>query len=521
VKQFSALDSFILNNGILNVLVGTPIAFTIALFLFPGMDLGLSMVVGFLASIPFALMYIQMTAAMPRSGGDYAWVTRTLNPALGFMNSWALVVVSIYGPMISVEYTFSQYFLSTQFGILGALTNNPALTQLGTRMSDPTVSFIVASIILAVMAVITAVGIRAVRLTFYILFAIMIVGVVAIMALFAVTPNSAFAAAFDTYSAGLGTTYQGLIDTAKGAGWVPTYNPIPAAIAALPVTLLMYGGFTYIVYLGGEVKRSDRTLLISIFGTLIIGLVMWAGSGYLLTQAAGYDFLNAGAYLSFSAPQANPMKVPIAYSLFVSILAVGNPALYWTIFAGFVVSYLIFAPSYYLVITRAVFAWSFDRLAPSVIADVNETYHTPIKAIILTFIAGEIACLAWAFQPVVFSWFNTTLAWTALWIIPGISAMVFPFRKRSIYKSSPSIVTKEVAGIPVVSICGLLVVIIFTWALVYGYLNPAFSGPTMPIAIAVTAGIFISGLVYFYVAKAIRKNQGIDLNMIFQSIPPE
>ena len=64
-----------LNNGIVNVLVGTPLSFTIALFLFPGINLTLALIIGFLASIPFALVYIQMTAAMPRSGGDYAWVS--------------------------------------------------------------------------------------------------------------------------------------------------------------------------------------------------------------------------------------------------------------------------------------------------------------------------------------------------------------------------------------------------------------------------------------------------------------
>ena len=60
-----------------------------------------------------------------------------------------------------------------------------------------------------------------------------------------------------------------------------------------------------------------------------------------------------------------------------------------------------------------------------------------------------------------------------------------------------------------------------TYALVYGYLTPAFSGPTLPLAIVVTAGIFISGLVYFYVVKAIRKSQGIDLDLVFSQISPE
>jgi APA family basic amino acid/polyamine antiporter len=367
---------------------------------------------------------------------------------------------------------------------------------------------------------ITALGLRAVRATYYVLFTIMIVGVFAIMGLFAITSTADFARAFDTYSSGLGTTYQGLLDAARSAGWAPSYD-LGAALSALPVTTLMYGGFTYIVYLGGEVKRSDRTLLYSIMGTLLIGLVMWGGSALFFSRTVGYDFLGASAYLAFVHPEANPLKVPAVYSLFISVLTVANPPLFWLIFLAFVVSYLIFIPSYFLVITRNIFAWSFDRIAPSVLADVNDRFHTPVKSIILTLVAAEIACLIWAFQPVVFSWFNTTLAWTAIWIVPGIAAIVFPFRRKEIYRASPSITKKEIAGIPVVSICGVLLVIVMTWALVYGYLTPAFSGPTLPLAIAVTAGIFITGPIVFYIARAIRKSQGIDLDLVFKEVPPE
>jgi hypothetical protein len=124
-------------------------------------------------------------------------------------------------------------------------------------------------------------------------------------------------------------------------------------------------------------------------------------------------------------------------------------------------------------------------------------------------------------MPVVFSFFNTTLAWTAIWLVPGITAIIFPFRKKDLYQSSPSITRKEIAGIPLVSICGVLLVITMAWALVYGYLTPAFSGPTLPLAIVVTASIFISGPVVFYAVKAIRKKQGIDLDLVFRQISPE
>jgi hypothetical protein len=95
------------------------------------------------------------------------------------------------------------------------------------------------------------------------------------------------------------------------------------------------------------------------------------------------------------------------------------------------------------------------------------------------------------------------------------------FRRKEIYEASPDIVKKKIAGIPVVSINGVLLAIIMFAAVVYGYLTPAFSGPTFPAAIGVTAGTFIAGLVIFYVVKAYRKSQGWISDLTFKEIPPE
>jgi amino acid transporter len=492
-----------------------------AAFLFPGVDIGLAMVVGFLACIPLAIIYFQMGAAMPRSGGDYAWVTRTLHPAIGFATSWALMIgVWLYGNIVLNSYALSSFFLSSQLGVLGVLTGNTMLSQWSTLLATPMVSFVVCTAVLAVTGVISAVGMKWVRRVWTVYFVIIILGTVAMFGVLATTPASVFVSKFDSYSTALGTTYSGLMQAASTAGWIYQYSPM-AAVSALPMAMMLYSGFWSSVYLGGEIKRAERSFLTSIMACLVVALIIFAGGFFLITYTSGSAFFSALAYMSFASPANNPLVVPATFPSILSILTVDNPALYWLIFIAFIADYMIFALAIYQVLSRAFFAWSFDRVLPQSMADVNERLHAPLKAIVLTFVLGEVFTAIWAVIPFALGWLNVTLAFVLILAIVGLTAAIFPFRNKAVYETSPKIVKASVVGIPVVTICGVLTFILMIAAFVYSYLTPSFSGPTSPIALVVTATLFISGFVVYYVAKTFRSRQGIDLSLVFKQVPQE
>ena len=56
---------------------------------------GWASIIAGLFCILLALIFASLTSVMPRSGGDYVFTSRILHPALGWLESWTLVIASV------------------------------------------------------------------------------------------------------------------------------------------------------------------------------------------------------------------------------------------------------------------------------------------------------------------------------------------------------------------------------------------------------------------------------------------
>src|SRR5260370_17089828 len=90
VRELSLFDAFNLVFSAVLIPVGITQVLSFAPTFWPGANVLLS----FLFSIPlvlcFGLVYLYFTVAMPRSGGDYVWVSRVLGPGIGFLANLSL-----------------------------------------------------------------------------------------------------------------------------------------------------------------------------------------------------------------------------------------------------------------------------------------------------------------------------------------------------------------------------------------------------------------------------------------------
>jgi len=107
------------------------------------------------------------------------------------------------------------------------------------------------------------------------------------------------------------------------------------------------------------------------------------------------------------------------------------------------------------------------------------------------------------------------LAW-ALMLIGGV---FFPFRRKELFEKTPW-VGKTILGLPYMSVaCGVSAMgMIF--CLVILILDPVAAGHD-PVQLAIVGVVIAAGLVFYFVMKAIRSAQGVDIDQAFKEIPVE
>src|SRR5437762_8159286 len=90
VREVSMWDALIMNTLGMNVAVGSVLLLQQAPAIFPGGNLVLAVVIGtVIMAFTLLWVYSEFAAAMPRSGGDYVFVSRALHPFLGWLLSWS------------------------------------------------------------------------------------------------------------------------------------------------------------------------------------------------------------------------------------------------------------------------------------------------------------------------------------------------------------------------------------------------------------------------------------------------
>ena len=68
--------------------------------------------VGGLIAVCGAMTYAELGAALPRSGGEYNFLSRIYHPAAGFVSGWISSSIGFAGPTALAAMTFAAYMLS-------------------------------------------------------------------------------------------------------------------------------------------------------------------------------------------------------------------------------------------------------------------------------------------------------------------------------------------------------------------------------------------------------------------------
>jgi len=224
--------------------------------------------VGGLIAVCGAMTYAELGAAMPRSGGEYNFLTRIYHPAAGFVSGWTSATVGFAGPTALAAMTFAAYTTSVLSG------DPPAWLEK-----------VLATGLVIILTVLHS-GSRRNSGGVQVMFTILKVAVIVSFCLLAIIA----------------------VDSPQPVRFMPTAGDgVLISSAAFAVSLIYvsyaYTGWNAATYLSSELDDPQRTLpVILLTGTLVV-TVLYVALNYTFLYSAPIDAMRGEVEVGFIAAQ--------------------------------------------------------------------------------------------------------------------------------------------------------------------------------------------------------------------------
>jgi APA family basic amino acid/polyamine antiporter len=351
-----------------------------------------------LLALAGALTYAELSAMMPRSGGEYVFIREAYGRLWGFLYGWMRFFVGTTGGQAALAAGFAIFLNVASGGALGSWHSTLFLP--GGLTLEITAIEVVA---IAAIATVTLVNCAAVSVSgtvgivFTVLKLVLVLGV----------GLAAFLLADGSW---LHMTMSGAAGTCEGVE-AASRGGVAGFGAAMMAALWAYNGWNEVTYVAGEVRNPSRTLPLALIGGV-------------LALIGVYVFVNAAyAYVLTPVEIASvPASSAVASDVMARVIGPGVAGLMAAVLAISVFSALHMAT---LVGARVPHAMAEDGLFFKALAPVSPRTRVPVRAL--------VAQGAWASVLILSGSFDTLTNYSifAILIFVGLAtASVFVFRRR-------------------------------------------------------------------------------------------
>jgi basic amino acid/polyamine antiporter, APA family len=524
VRVMSPFSAFVYN--ILTMGLIFPWTYLWAPGALPGGKLVWGILLAMVIEIPIALVYVWLSTALPRSGGDYVFQSRVFGGGVAFtvvMSGyviWILQWVALSGWLLAYL-GFAPLFLG-----LGATTGSAALSNIGLWFTGST-GIVITSILNAFVAMMILIS----GFKNYVRFqSVMITGtllafVTMLVVLFLGNPATSMASidAFAMKIAGTPNFVQTAMDASVAAGvdLSPQFSLLATLLVA-PIAWTSLQWATYSAQQNGEIKnaRSFQSQMFIIVGSLIFTGIFLAVLAAALEKAVGTEFLyvaGAGYWLGLEEALIS------GFYLWPNVIAVAltaSPLIVVIIGLGYILNSHQIVHNCYIGMTRVMVAMSLDRLLPEWVSKVDEKRHTPANAHWAYFLASIPVILLYNLYP---GWVGLTLGVTFacgyVFVLTCLAGALLPYRAKEVYEASPGAKYK-IGNTPLVTVLGALGFIL-GGAMVLMFMFYSQLGLTSTLAYVVVFGVLLFSAIWYFIAKNAQKSKGINVDYAFKEIPPE
>ncbi|HEX5593942.1 MAG TPA: APC family permease [Solirubrobacterales bacterium] len=524
VREVSPFSTFVFNMAgqPTSVLLATSVFWTLGVFVGGSIWLGFAMAL--VAAIVISVCYGLFTSAIPRSGGDYVLVGRVTHPIIGLISSFFWTT----GVILSIAFialAFVTVALGPSLTAVGLVSGHNTLVTAGnTLATSQWWQFGLGAGIIVGSSFLLAGGWRWTTRIMDGLWVLMMLGLGTVFFVLLFKTQSGFVNSFNEFArsiTGEPDTYRSVVDNARKEGVVfnPAFSmdntwPVWAAICSLS----LYAWLS--VYISGEVRRARDTTQMKVMGaasTVHIGIAVVLS--ILFFSRFGHDFFVAINALSINESESYPFAAPPYYT-FLGSIAGGSTLLTWWLCIALAAAYPLLMIPNITIAVRTFFAWALDGLLPTRFAQVSTRTHAPNYAIALTVILS-VAVLGWAvkngetFYELLI---EAVLMQFVTMILLGVAAVLLPYRRPEAWRASAT--TQRVLGIPIVALAGALAALLLS-GLFFIWMHYPDLGLDKGHFLRDAAVVLAVALLTFFVARAARLRQGVDVDKLASEIPPE
>ena len=459
------------------------------------------LVVGFLM-LPLTLVYAQLVAAIPRSGGDFLYISRVFHPMVGAAMGVGFLIFVLWqmglnavglgeNALPEVARSAAKRSIHMHSPFSGTLTTQSA-------------TFIVGAVVVIFSCILGVFGAKALTRAMFWFFVAAILAVL-VMAVESLTHSAAdFRAAYNHATAP--GAYQKVL-AATQAAHLSTGSTFSGFVKFIPYSLLGVAGFTFANYPAGELKRAAKTYmwptLIGLFGSCLIVIIAWLAVKHLTGEA----FIQSAAALKASNPTlfASITHSAPTYTQFYTDV-MGGPVTQLITSIGLSLGILMYPLVVVLVASRLMFGLSFDRLLPSKLADVNPKTHAPTKAIWLTLIVSLVFVYLTVYSTTFIDMTrNSAVVWCFVYLVASLAGLALPLRRRDLFAAAPKVVNQSWFGVPAIAVIAGLSTVIMAVLLFVTATNNGLSGGYDTTSIVTLVVLATAGFVVYAISRTYLK----------------
>ncbi|MCD6360096.1 MAG: APC family permease [Armatimonadetes bacterium] len=469
----------------------------------------LAFALGAVPALFTALAYAVLASAMPRAGGGYIYISRSVHPFIGFIATFSkwFGLAAACGVIAYIDVT-----------LLRAATIYAKMDTVAAFLETGAARLWIPIALIWIFWLVNLVGVRKYGITVIVLMILMLAGGAVIIA------------------AGLLTTPDRWMALAEQSGnWGSVQETIAAnpyrqtgvfdLLRAVSVLFFAYIGFATISQAGGETRDPSRILP----RAFLLATVVITGY-YILFSAAVYHAVPwqwvSGAVVAremeLSVPEVFGVLLPPGLAVFVALMAA--------------VALANDIPPILLAVSRLFFAWAKDGIFPPGLAAVNRRFGTPHWALTVSAAMATLVVIECHFHGFFTGIDTVVIALCFTYLLIGVGVLMFPRRNPELY-SKVTFIKSRGAQIAVAVLCLLTIAPLFVLQ-VYGDLDATSTriaemitqgesvGWTLLVALprsmtVLWLVVMIIGAGIFTTMWAKRRRAGEDLDGIFRSLPEE